>query len=152
MSVTESTSSSQADEWLNYLQNSGYRLTAPLRVLVGILSTSQHALGPVELYDLGRRQHPKLGLVTVYRTLDKLEELGLVQRVHQGNGCHMYLRAIQGHQHLLLCTCCGKAEYFSGDELNELIAATARKSGFNIQGHWLQFDGLCAACQVREGS
>jgi Fur family transcriptional regulator, ferric uptake regulator len=135
------------DQWLQALQASRYRLTRPIRVLVHILASSERALDPLELYDLGRHEYPRLGLVTVYRTLEKLEELGLVQRVHQGDGCHMYLHAPQGHEHILLCTCCGKAEFFSGDELEELIAATANKSGFKIEGHWLQLNGRCARCQ-----
>jgi Fe2+ or Zn2+ uptake regulation protein len=88
-----------------------------------------------------------MGLVTVYRSLEKLENLGLVQRVHQADGCHMYLRAAHGHEHILLCTCCGRVEYFSGDDLSALIDATARVSGFDIEEHWLQFNGRCPDCQ-----
>jgi Fur family ferric uptake transcriptional regulator len=116
-------------------------------VVVQILADSRRALSPVDLYDLGRQEYPRLGLVTVYRTLEKLEELGLVQRVHLQGGCHCYLRAAQGHEHILICTRCGQVEYFSGDDLSELIDRTARQSGFIIQEHWLQLHGVCAACQ-----
>ncbi len=139
---------SLTDQWLAQIQGMGYRLTKPLRVIVELLANSPRALGPIDLYDLGRKEYPRLGLVTVYRTLDKLEELGLVQRVHQAGGCHMYLRAAQGHEHLLLCTRCGRVGYFSGDDLTPLINATARDSGFVIQEHWLQLYGLCANCQA----
>jgi Fe2+ or Zn2+ uptake regulation protein len=135
------------EDWLDRLQASGYRLTVPLRVLVDILANSPRALGPVDLYDLGRKEYPHLGLVTVYRTLETLDELGLIQRVHQADGCHMYLRTAEGHQHILLCTRCGRVEYFSGDDLNGLTTAIARQSGFEIQEHWLQMHGLCAACR-----
>jgi Fur family transcriptional regulator, ferric uptake regulator len=133
--------------WLESLQTSGYRLTGPRRALVEIIAASSHALSPLDLFDLGRKEYPGLGLVTVYRTLEKLEELGLVQRVHQPGGCHMVLRAPQGHEHLLMCTTCRRAYYFSGDELGPLIEEIARRSGFIIQDHWLQLQGLCAACQ-----
>ncbi len=145
--MSENTDPTLTDQWLAQLQTSGYRLTQPLRVIVDILVNSPRALGPVELYDLGRKEYPRLGLVTVYRTLDKLEELGLVQRVHQIGGCHMYLRATQGHEHLLLCTRCGQVCYFKGDDLSALFNATAEASGFVIQEHWLQLYGLCANCQ-----
>jgi Fe2+ or Zn2+ uptake regulation protein len=133
--------------WLDRLQTSGYHLTIPLRALVGILAESERALSPTELHDLGRQACPGLGLVTVYRALEKLEELGLVTRVHQAGGCHCYVRAAAGHQHLLLCTACGRAEYFSGDDLGGLIASLADRSGFRIQEHWLQLYGLCADCE-----
>ena len=135
--------------WLSSLQASGYRITEPRRAIVEILATSHRALEPVDVFDIGRRQYPSLGLVTVYRTLYKLEELELVQRVHHPNGCRMYLRAAQGHEHLLLCLSCGKAEYFSGDDLSGLIHQISSRSDFIIQEHWLQFFGLCAECRDR---
>lgn len=139
------------ENWLDSLQSSGYRLTGPRRAIVEIMALSSCALGPVEIFDLGRKQYPGLGLVTVYRTLEKLEELGLVQRVHQPGGCNMFLRASQGHEHLLLCTACGQAEYFSGDDLSALMTSIASRSGFAIHEHWLQLYGLCAACRIAGG-
>jgi Fe2+ or Zn2+ uptake regulation protein len=147
MSTVSSSQPSQA--WLDRLQESGYRITAALRSIVEILCASRRALTPLELYDLGRKAHRGLGLVTVYRALEKLEELGLVQRVHQPDGCHMYLRATRQHEHLLLCTGCGRAEYFSGDDLDGLMRSIAQQSGFDIREHWLQLFGLCAECQAR---
>jgi len=136
-----------SNKWLEALQTSGYRLTTPLRVLVDVLVKSDRALEPFELFDLGRQEYPPLGLVTVYRTLEKLQELGLVQRIHQQNGCHRYLRAALGHEHILLCSRCGKAIYFSGDDLTSLSDELAQRTGFIIQEHWLQLLGLCAECQ-----
>jgi Fe2+ or Zn2+ uptake regulation protein len=136
-----------SEEWLAKLQASGYRLTTPLCVLVELLVNTTRALSPVDLYDLGRREYPKMGLVTVYRTLEKLEELGLITRVHQSNGCHAYLRAANGHEHILLCMRCGRVEYFAGDDLSVLMNRVAQQSGFVIQEHWLQLHGLCTGCQ-----
>ncbi len=135
------------EDWLNLLQNAGYRLTAPRRALVEIIANSHCALGPLELYDLARQEHPGIGLVTVYRTLEKLEQLGLIQRVHLPDGCHRYLRATHGHQHLLLCTACGQVEFFEGDDLSILFNKIAARSGYIIQEHWLQLFGVCANCQ-----
>jgi Fe2+ or Zn2+ uptake regulation protein len=141
-----------SQEWLERLQASGYRLTGPRRALVELIAASTHALDPLALYDLGRGEYPGLGLVTVYRTLEKLEELGLVQRVHQPGGCQAYLRAARGHEHLLICTSCGQALYFSGDDLADLEGRIAQRSGFAIEGHWLQLFGRCAGCrQVAQG-
>ena len=139
---------SKCDDWLVRLQSGGYRLTAPMRVIVEILCQSERILGPLELFDLGRKTYPQLGLVTVYRTLEKLEEVGLVQRVHQANHCHGYLRAAQGHEHVLLCTHCGRVEYFTGDDLGGLLQEIAQKSKFQIKEHWLQLHGLCENCQL----
>jgi Fe2+ or Zn2+ uptake regulation protein len=136
------------DQWMKSLQESGYRLTSPRRAIVERLAASDRALGPLELFDQGRKDYPGLGLVTVYRTLEKLEQLGLVQRVHQPDGCHMFLRASRGHEHLLVCTSCGRVEFFSGDDLGNLILSIAERSGYQIREHWLQLYGLCITCQT----
>lgn len=145
--MNDQASLTRFNTWLDKLQASGYRLTKPLKVIVELLANTSRALQPVELFDLGRREYPKMGLVTVYRAVDKLVELGLLQRVHQSDGCHAYLRAADGHEHILLCTRCGQAFFFSGDDINELVERVARQSGFEIQEHWLQLYGLCASCR-----
>jgi Fur family ferric uptake transcriptional regulator len=134
-------------EWLKALQTSGYRLTGPRKAIVEIVANSLRAMNPYDVFNQGRQDYPGLGLVTVYRTLERLEELRLVTRVHQPNGCHAYLRASNGHQHILLCTTCGRAEYFSGDDLAPLFQNISTRSGYEIKDHLLQVFGLCAECQ-----
>ncbi len=140
------TDSSTTYEWIKQLQTCGYRVTAARQTIVELLVSSTHALSPIEIYDLGRKEYPALGLVTVYRTLERLDELGLIQRVHMPDGCHRYLRATQGHQHLLLCTCCGQVEMFEGDDLSKLTQRVEDTTGYHIQDHWLQLFGLCPRC------
>jgi len=140
---------SRTHVWLDALQSSGYRLTAPRRAIVELLAAAPRALGPIEVYDLARVSYPGLGLVTVYRTLEKLEELGLLQRVHLPDGCHRYLPAAEGHQHLLLCTDCGQARYFTGDDFKRLAGSISRETGFEVTDHWLQFYGLCPDCSAQ---
>jgi Fur family transcriptional regulator, ferric uptake regulator len=133
--------------WLDRLQASNYRLTGSRRVVVEVVAQSEYILSPMDIYLKAIQQYPGLGLVTVYRTLEKLEELGLVQRVHGTEGCHSYIAAAEGHQHLLICTSCNRAEYFSGDDLNPLMADLGSIRGFQIQEHWLQLFGTCKTCQ-----
>ena len=135
------------EDWLSALQASGCRLTAARRAVVETLTESARALTPVEVYDAARSCYPDLGLVSVYRTLEKLEELGLVQRVHHSKDCQAFLTAGQGHQHLILCSQCGKASLFEGDDLTALFDHVAHQTGFEIKEHWLQLHGLCADCK-----
>jgi Fe2+ or Zn2+ uptake regulation protein len=88
-----------------------------------------------------------LGLVSVYRTLEKLEELRLVQRVHQPQGCQAFIAAGEGHQHFLLCQRCGRVTFFEGDDLEKLIGKISNKTGYQIREHWLQLFGLCENCK-----
>lgn len=135
--------------WLEHLQAGGYRLTGARRAVVETIASTPYALDPGQIYQQAHAAYPRLGLVTVYRTLEKLEALGLIQRVHRADGCNAYIANQDGHQHLLICTQCGRAEYFSGDDLESLIRAVEQERGYQIQGHWLQLYGLCSACQPR---
>jgi Fur family ferric uptake transcriptional regulator len=83
----------------------------------------------------------------VYRTLEKLEELGLIERVHRPEGCQAFTSAAPGHQHLVICRHCGRTAYFEGDDLKALGRSIARRTGYSVGEHWLQFFGLCRECQ-----
>jgi Fe2+ or Zn2+ uptake regulation protein len=133
--------------WLAQLQKNGYRLTGARIAIIETIQNSPRALTPVEVFDLARKKYHALGLVSVYRTLEKLEELHLIQRVHQPQGCQAFIAASHGHEHLLLCQNCGQVAFFEGDDLDVLIQTISKKTGFVIHDHWLQLFGLCSACQ-----
>jgi len=136
------------ENWLLLLQENGYRLTESRRAVVSVIASSDHILTATEVFDLARRRCNGLGLVTVYRTLTKLEELSLIERVHLPEDCHAYIASYPGHQHLLICQRCGRAEYFSGDQIEPLMDQVAQESGYHVSQHWLQLMGLCAECQL----
>ena len=140
-------SDSRVDQWLEKLQISGYRLTGPRYIVVEILAQSERALSPNEVYQHARQQYPTIGLVSVYRTLEKLEGLGLIQRVHQPDKCQAYIAAFSGHEHLLVCSTCGLVEFFKGDDLAPLVQRVEKESGYRVEEHWLQLFGLCKSCQ-----
>ena len=68
-------------DWLTTLHDNGYRLTEARRAVVETVARSARALTPVQVYDAARRHYRGLGLVSVYRTLEKLEELETPERV-----------------------------------------------------------------------
>ncbi|MCW5876907.1 MAG: transcriptional repressor [Anaerolineales bacterium] len=146
--VTEQSAAEKSRHWLKYLQQRGYRLTGSRRAVVDALAEAERSLTAADLYEIGRAKHKGLGLVSVYRTLEKLEELGLVQRVHGPGGCHAYISAQDGHNHMLVCENCGRVEMFEGDDLKDFTRGLEKQSGFRIHEHWLQFFGLCADCQA----
>ncbi len=137
-----------AEVWLAQLHENGYRITKARGAVVEAVEKSTHALTPIEVYDMARKKYRALGLVTVYRTLEKLEELHLIQRVHQPMGCQAFISAGEGHQHLLLCQNCGQVAFFEGDDLDVLTKSIAKKTGYQISEHWLQLFGLCANCSA----
>jgi Fur family ferric uptake transcriptional regulator len=144
------TKSGSVGPWSSLLRENGCRSTASLRAVMSVLGTTRKALSPAEILTAARRRHPHLGLATVYRILSRLERFGLIHRIqyiHPSKPCSWFLRATIRHEHLLLCTACRRAEYFHEDDLTGLATDVSRRSGFVIQGHWLQFHGLCSRCQ-----
>ena len=133
--------------WQKILIQNNYRVTTPRQAVVNVIASANRIQNAMEVYLEARTFCAGLGLVTVYRTIEKLEELGLVQRVHLSNGCHSYIASAEGHQHLLICSKCNRAEYFSGDDLNPLIGDLGEKRGYLINDHWLQLSGICVECQ-----
>jgi Fur family transcriptional regulator, ferric uptake regulator len=140
-----------ASQWLEILQDNGYRLTESRRAVVEVIANSERILNATEVFDLARGRCASLGLVTVYRTIAKLEELALVERVHQPGDCHAYTAAVPGHQHLIICQKCGRAAYFEGDALEGLMSRVAEDSGYQVHDHWLQLFGLCSNCKPTPG-
>ncbi len=135
--------------WLTQLQSNGYRLTNARKAVVETVARAESALNPLDVYEQAKAAYPDLGLVTVYRTLEILEELHLIQRVHQPDGCNAYLPHAEGHQHLIICQKCGKAEYFEGENLDDWFAQVAGEHGFTVNEHWLQLFGLCSECSKK---
>lgn len=146
--VPRSASQDLAEQWLEALRQQGYRSTAARRAVAQILAASESALRPQEIHERARRLHPRIGLVTVYRCLEAMEKLQLLQSIHLPDGSHGYLAEFSGHQHLLACLDCGRVLYFEGDDMSELVQALEQQSGYQIEAHSLFFEGHCEDCRA----
>lgn len=146
--VPRSASQDLAEQWVEALRQQGYRSTAARRAVAQVLAASESALRPQEIHEQARRLHPRIGLVTVYRCLEAMEKLHLLQSIHLPDGSHGYLAEFSGHQHLLACLDCGRVLYFEGDDMSRLAAELEEQSGYSIQSHTLQFQGRCEDCHT----
>ena len=144
------------EEMAQALRQAGYRLTQPRLAVLQVLQENSGYLSPAEIYERGRALYPSLGLVTVYRTLEMLDELGLARRVHGRGNCHGYARADSASGvgaasatcgHYLVCRRCGQVTEFPCQGMGGNIEAVQRQSGFTIEEHLLEMVGLCPACQ-----
>jgi Fur family ferric uptake transcriptional regulator len=130
------------------LRKNGYKLT-PQRhaVLRAIADTNDH-LTALELYARVNERCPSIGKVTVYRLLEILSRLNLVCEVHGDGICKNYLmRRPTGHHHHLICSGCNKVIDFTDCDLTDLERRLAGENDFVIQGHLLEFHGLCHECK-----
>lgn len=136
------------DDALHKIKQAGYRLTKSRRAVVQTLLNAEGWLRPESILARARRRHPSLGLVTVYRTLNLLSELGCVRRIHLEDGCHGYAATAFEHGHHLVCKHCRQVvEFPGGADLQPLLERTALKTGFVIEDHMLELLGICPDCQ-----
>lgn len=133
----------------------GYKLT-PQRwsiIAIFLMNKGRH-LSADDVYNLLRETYPNNGIATVYRTLELLEEIGVLRKVDFGEGRARYELndgETQNHHHLV-CTRCGKITEFEDDLLNSLEEAITRKTGFQIETHEAKFYGICAECRKAAGT
>jgi Fur family ferric uptake transcriptional regulator len=129
------------------LHRQGFRLTRPRSAVLDALLASERHLTAAQLHDLAQAACPTLSLASVYRTLALLESLGHIQHVHGQDGCQSYVMAPTPHGHQLVCSSCGMTCAFTECDLTRLIAEIEARTGFRIDGHILELNGLCPNCR-----
>jgi Fur family transcriptional regulator, ferric uptake regulator len=137
-----------ANKIAGILRQHGYKLTPQRHALLKVIASHHDHMSPDELYKIARRDYPEIGRVTVYRTLELLDKLDLVCRVHAPDGCRGYMmRRPTEHHHHLVCSGCGQAVDFTDCDLSGLEKSLTEKTGFTIEGHLLELYGRCQGCQ-----
>ena len=133
------------DEHAALLQQRGYRLTEPRRVIVAALRDAGRYCTATQLHE--RLRGRTVGLASVYRTLELLADLGLAERRAEPGGEASFLYCSPRHHHHVVCTACGTVREIDACPGNELAHAIERETGFQIERHTLDFYGLCATCR-----
>jgi Fe2+ or Zn2+ uptake regulation protein len=128
----------------------GLRLTRQRRAVLDAIAAAPCSQSPLQVYDAAREQCPELGLTTVYRTLEVLDEIGALRRVHGDGHCESFVPAGAEHGHTVVCSGCGRVTEFTACDMRGITDAAARETGYRITDHFLQFTGLCAGCSTRD--
>ena len=130
------------------LRQGGYKVTPQRRAVLRVICSSDEHLTPLALYNKVSKEQSGIGLVTIYRTIGILTELGLICEIHSENNRRSYLlRKPLVHHHHLVCNDCGAVVYFTDCDLSELEERLSRKTGYAIDNHLLEFSGRCQNCQ-----
>ncbi len=135
------------------LQERQHKMTPQRQTVLQIfLDHPGEHLSAEDVHGLLRDKRSEIGLATVYRSLELLSELGILQKIEFGDGCSRYevntLDPTQHHHHHLICTKCGKVIEFEEDLLDDLERDIKTKTGFSVQDHQVKFFGLCKECQA----
>jgi len=149
----------QAPQWHSQLQKHRHRITKPRQMIMDVLSGTRKHVSVEEIYLKVHKAYPNVGLTTVYRTLDLLEGMGIVSKLHFGDGRNRYelveSLTTQGHHHHLVCTRCKSVidyDDFVDEELvllKKVEKELSRRHKFHIVGHAIQFHGQCSPCMKK---
>jgi Fur family ferric uptake transcriptional regulator len=123
------------------------------RLVVELVGEQACCLSAQEIHDRVRARGPRIGIASVYRALDGLDELGLVQRVDLGDGVARFEPAHVGgdHHHHLVCDDCGKVEAFEDPSLETAIERVASGRGYAVAAHDVVLRGACEDCRHERG-
>ncbi len=133
------------------LDRAGFRLTAPRRTLAGLITEHEGSFTANDLLAECRRRHLRVGRATVFRTIDALSELGVVERLDLPSGEHAFVVCRPAHHHHVVCSLCGRATDIDDRGLRSVVRDIARRSGYRIDDHRLELFGLCPACIAAQG-
>jgi Fur family transcriptional regulator, ferric uptake regulator len=140
------------DDVYALLRSEGHRVTAPLRFVLAELFDAE---GPISAQRISASS-PGAGLQpsSVYRALERLEELGVVRHVHLGHGPSLYLLVGSGEREFLLCERCGAVRSVDPAELDSVREAIERRFGYRARFGHFPIVGVCAECAAagRAGS
>ena len=133
------------EEWKADLRARGYRLTPQRQLVLEAVAELGHAT-PDDIVTAVRRTAAGVNISTVYRTLELLEDLGLVRHTHLGHGPPTYHAATDDEHVHLVCRVCGRVTETSPDLVAGLVATLAESEGFVADVGHLAVFGTCRRC------
>lgn len=133
------------EQWVADLRARGYRLTPQRQLVLQAVAELGHAT-PEDIATAVRRTASGVNISTVYRTLELLEELGLVTHTHLGHGPPTYHAANDDDHVHLVCRVCGSVTETSPALVDGVVAALREGEGFVADVGHLAIFGTCRAC------
>lgn len=133
-----------------------YKLTPQREATVRVLLENEaDHLSAEDVYLLVKEKAPEIGLATVYRTLELLTELKVVDKINFGDGVSRYDLRREGAEHFhhhLVCIECGAVDEIQEDLLEDVEKIVEERWRFKIKDHRLTFHGICHRCQDKKAS
>ena len=138
-----------SNEWDDVLRDQGYRITPQRQLVLEAVNTLGHAT-PEELLAEVQKTAAAVNLSTIYRTLEVLEQVGLVPHAHIGHGAPTY-HSVDTDAHIhLVCDTCQSVTSISADAAELFVQMLREKVGFETDVAHVSVHGQCATCMDRQ--
>jgi len=138
------------NQLMQKLSLKGYKLTPQRRLILEILNRERH-LSADEIFDRVKKSQPNVSFGTVYRNLNILTELGLINQLDFKDGRYRF-EIHKAHHHHLVCLDCGIAIEMEVCPLSQLVGEIADSNNFKVKCHNFEVFGYCSKCQKSKGS
>lgn len=138
------------NDLLEALDAAGYRMTGSRRAIVELIGMRDGIFDAGDLVADAQRRKVATARSTIFRTLELLAELGLVERLDLPNGDHSYVVCDpRRHHHHLVCSHCHRSVDLEDLGMTPIMAEVERRTGYQIDRHRVELFGLCPSCQHR---
>jgi Fur family ferric uptake transcriptional regulator len=139
------------------LQEKQYKLTTQRQVILNVFVEHQgEHLSAEDVHMILKGEASDIGLATVYRTVELLSQIEILQKIDFGDGCSRFeldfRDSSRHHHHHLICMDCGSVFEFDDDLLEDLENTIQQKSKFKVLDHQVKFYGRCQECQIKRDS
>jgi Fur family ferric uptake transcriptional regulator len=126
------------------------RMTAQRRIILEELRNVLTHPTAGEIYEIVRKRLPRISLGTVYRNLEILSEIGMIQKLEMAGTQKRFDGIVENHYHVR-CIRCGRVDDVLADSIPMINEALAEASDYEILWHRLEFVGLCPQCKKKSG-
>ncbi len=133
----------------NVFKDKKLKRSHPRLLIYQELSDVRTPLSPQELYHHLLKEEKKVGLTSIYRSLDLFESLGMVFKIRNGSSVKYKLCELEDHHHHIVCKSCGNVVELNFCDLSDLSRKVSESTGYQVIDHQLNFYGLCKDCKTK---
>lgn len=123
------------------------RLSHPRLLIYQELSNAESPLSPQELYHHLLKKKRRIGLTSIYRSLDLFGSLGIVFKIINGSSVKYKLCELEDHHHHIVCKICGNVVELNFCDISNWSKKVMDSTGYLVTDHQLNFYGFCKACK-----
>jgi len=130
----------------NLFKEKKLSLSHPRLLIYQELSNALSPLSPLEIYQNLLKKKKRIGLTSIYRSLELFESLGLVFKIINGSTVKYKLCELGNHHHHIICKACGDVVELNFCEISDWSKKVTESTGYQVVDHQLNFFGFCKEC------
>lgn len=128
------------------IETAGHRLTGPRLAATRLIAAHEGPFTAADLAAAAEARDLRIGRATIFRAIDLLLELEVIERLDLPTGEHAYVACRPAHHHHLVCSGCGRTVDVDDSGLRGVVSEIARRTGFRVDDHRLELFGQCPSC------